>query len=58
MKDKPKITNVAWSETRLAVGEEKSTHKHYFEWRDGECRCKFCPFGLPGVVEIVDGKPR
>lgn len=47
---------VKWTET-VIPRSEGNTHKHYFEWREGECKCKFCSFGLKGVIEIVDGKP-
>lgn len=54
--DKPKETNVDWNKIVIPLSEPER-HMHYFEWRDGECKCKHCSFGLVGVVEIVDGRP-
>jgi hypothetical protein len=54
-KQEPKETNVEWQ--TITISSESGSHKHYFEWRDGECKCKLCSFGLMGVVDIVNGRP-
>lgn len=48
--------NVSWSETVIPDPHPKKCD-HYFEFTDGECRCRGCGFGLIGVVDIKDGKP-
>lgn len=45
-----------WKETVIPIPEpQKCTH--YFEWQEGECRCRGCHMGLMGVVDIKDGRP-
>lgn len=53
---KPEEKQTEW--TTISVNfEEPKPCNHYFEWTDGECKCRNCHFGLLGVVDIVDGKP-
>jgi hypothetical protein len=49
-------TNVEWKEVPLNPMVDKACD-HYFEFVEGECRCKKCRMGLLGVVDIVDGHP-
>lgn len=55
--EEPK-TNMTWDKT-IVIPEMKDLKcQHYFEFVNGECRCRSCHMGLIGVVNIVDGKPQ
>lgn len=54
--DKPKENNIEWNKLVIPLSEPEK-HKHFFEWRDGECKCKLCSLGLLGVVDIDNGRP-
>lgn len=56
MDKKPTETNVKWVELPTSY-QEKPPCKHYFEFIEGECRCKNCKMGLIGVVRLKDGRP-
>jgi len=57
MTDKKPETNIKWETIVIPKGDETKCN-HYFEFIDGECRCRNCHMGLLGVINVVDGKPQ
>jgi hypothetical protein len=59
MKKKKALKRLEWKgwKTQILHVKDQKPCKHYFHFINGECRCKYCGFGLTGVVDIVDGRP-
>lgn len=47
---------ISWRDL-VAQSQEPLKCNHYFEFIEGECRCRGCRMGLTGVVDVVNGRP-
>lgn len=54
----PKVKEipVEWETVHTAAPQSVGC-SHYFEFVEGECRCRNCKMGLLGVVDIKNGRP-